>query len=123
MPTVDDRARRGSARRASTRATSSASTSASTSSRPTTSAGATRASPATSAPRAGRDLNHPMTQGLQALPEIEAEALLASATTCSRCGRARRACGSSAGLDEGERVPSVVSVWPTATGTSASSST
>ena len=42
---------------------------ASTSSRPTTSTGAARASPATSAPRSGRDLKHPMTQGLQALPE------------------------------------------------------
>ena len=61
----------------------------------------------------GRDIMHPTTQGLQALPELEAEALLDQLPPARAAAGRRRACACSAGLDDGERVPSVVSVWPT----------
>ena len=100
-----------------------ASRSSPTSSRPTTSAGATRASPATSALASGRDLNHPVDAGLQALPELkpkrfslsyhllamEQPARARAPAVLARRGRARWRASSPCG--------------PPPTGTSASSST
>src|SRR5207253_18061 len=60
----------------------------------------------------GRDLMHPMTQGLQALPGLKPKRFsLSYHLLALRQGapRARLQCW----LDEGEHVPSVVSVWPT----------
>ena len=60
----------------------------------------------------GRDLMHPMTQGLQALPELKPKRFSISYHLLAlRQGapRARLQCWA----DEGERVPSVISVWPT----------
>ena len=62
--------------------------------------------------RGGRDLNVPMTQGLQALPEAKpARFSLSYHLLALRQGapRARLRCWA----DEGELVPSVISVWPT----------
>jgi NADH:ubiquinone oxidoreductase subunit C len=61
----------------------------------------------------GRDLNLPMTQGLQVLPEIKPARFSISYHLLSlRHGapRVRLQCWA----DDGEPVPSVVSVWPTA---------
>jgi NADH:ubiquinone oxidoreductase subunit C len=61
----------------------------------------------------GRDLNFPSTQGLQTLPEVKARRfsvgyhLLAMRQPAVRM---RLQCW----IDEGESLPSVVSVWPTA---------
>jgi len=62
---------------------------------------------------AGRDLNRPMTQGLQALPRPKEKRFsvsyhLLAVTTPPRRVRVQ------AWLDEGEAVSSVVEVWPTA---------
>jgi NADH:ubiquinone oxidoreductase subunit C len=60
----------------------------------------------------GRDLMHPMTQGLQVLPEPKPKRFSVNYHLLAlRPGapRARLRCW----VDEGERVPSVVSVWPT----------
>jgi len=62
---------------------------------------------------AGRDLNTPMTQGLQSLPETKPKRFSVSYHLLAlRKGapRARLQCW----IDDGESVPSVVSVWPTA---------
>ena len=62
---------------------------------------------------AGRDLNQPMTQGLQALPEPKPKRFsLSYHLLALRHGapRVRLQCW----LDDGEPVQSVVSVWPTA---------
>jgi NADH:ubiquinone oxidoreductase subunit C len=61
----------------------------------------------------GRDLNLPMTQGLQALPEVKPARFSVSYHLLAlRHGapRLRLQCWA----DDGEPVPSVVSVWPTA---------
>ena len=61
----------------------------------------------------GRDLNAPMTQGLQALPELKPKRFSVSYhLLCLREGapRVRLQCW----VDDGEPVPSVVSVWPAA---------
>jgi NADH:ubiquinone oxidoreductase subunit C len=60
----------------------------------------------------GRDLMHPMTQGLQVLPELKPKRFSVSYHLLAlRQGapRARLQCW----VDEDEHVPSVVSVWPT----------
>jgi NADH:ubiquinone oxidoreductase subunit C len=60
----------------------------------------------------GRDLMHPMTQGFQALPELKPRRFSVSYHLLAlRQGapRARLQCW----VDEGEHVPSVISVWPT----------
>ena len=60
----------------------------------------------------GRDLMHPMTQGLQALPELKPKRYSVSYHLLAlRQGapRARLQCW----VDEGDHVPSVISVWPT----------
>jgi NADH:ubiquinone oxidoreductase subunit C len=62
---------------------------------------------------AGRDLNLPMTQGLQALPEVKPARFSVSYHLLGlRHGapRLRLQCWA----EDGEPVPSVVSVWPTA---------
>jgi NADH:ubiquinone oxidoreductase subunit C len=77
----------------------------------------------------GRDLMHPMTQGLQALPELKPKrfsvsyhllALQATAASTAGKGGGARPNGGGAPrvrlqcwVDEDEPVPSVVSVWPT----------
>ena len=61
----------------------------------------------------GRDLNHPMTEGLQALPATKPKRFSVSYHLLAlRQGapRVRLQCW----VDDGEHVPSVVSVWPTA---------
>jgi NADH-quinone oxidoreductase subunit C len=61
----------------------------------------------------GRDLNLPMTQGLQALPEVKPARFSVSYHLLAlRHGAARLRLQCWA--DDGEPVPSVVSVWPTA---------
>ena len=97
-----------SSRRARTCATSRASTSSPTSPRPTTSAGAAAASPATSAPPAGRDLNAPMTQGFQALPEPKPKRFSINYHLLALCASAPRRVRVQTWLDDGEPVPSVV---------------
>jgi NADH:ubiquinone oxidoreductase subunit C len=60
----------------------------------------------------GRDLMHPMTQGLQALPEVKPKRFSVSYHLLAlRQGapRARLQCW----VEDSERVPSVISVWPT----------
>ena len=60
----------------------------------------------------GRDLMHPMTQGFQALPELKPKRFSISYHLLALqqgAPRARFQCW----VDEGERVPSVISVWPT----------
>ena len=61
----------------------------------------------------GRDLNHPMTQGLQILPEAKPKRFamnyhLLALETPPRRVRVQ------VWLDDGEPVPSVVEIWPTA---------
>ena len=62
---------------------------------------------------AGRDLNHPSTQGLQRLPEPKPKRFSVSYHLLALRQppeRVRLKCW----LDDGEPVPSVVAVWPTA---------
>jgi NADH:ubiquinone oxidoreductase subunit C len=61
---------------------------------------------------AGRDINAPMTQGLQTLPEAKPKRFSVSYHLLALrqdAPRVRLQCW----VDEGEHVPSVVSVWPT----------
>ena len=55
-----------------------------------------------------------MTQGLQVLPRAEAEALLDQLPPARGLGDAAPRCACRPGLDDGEPVPSVIEVWPTA---------
>jgi NADH-quinone oxidoreductase subunit C len=61
----------------------------------------------------GRDLNTPMTQGFQALPKPKPKRFAVSYHLLSVSGNPRRV-RMQAWLDDGEAVPTVVSVWPTA---------
>jgi NADH:ubiquinone oxidoreductase subunit C len=61
----------------------------------------------------GRDLNAPMTQGYQALPTAKPKRFAMNYHLLSISERARRI-RLQVWLDEGEPVPSVISVWPTA---------
>ncbi len=61
----------------------------------------------------GRDLNLPMTQGLQVLPELKEKRFSVSYHLLALREGARRV-RLQVWVDEGEAVPSVVSVWPTA---------
>ncbi|HEV7134912.1 MAG TPA: NADH-quinone oxidoreductase subunit C [Gaiellaceae bacterium] len=61
----------------------------------------------------GRDLNHPSTQGYQALPQLKPKRFSVSYHLLAMQRppvRVRLQCW----VDEGEHVPSVISVWPTA---------
>jgi NADH/F420H2 dehydrogenase subunit C len=61
----------------------------------------------------GRDLNFPMTQGLQTLPAVKPKRFSVSYHLLAlrqSPARVRLQCW----VDDGEHVPSVVSVWPTA---------
>jgi NADH:ubiquinone oxidoreductase subunit C len=64
-------------------------------------------------PGAGRDINHPSTQGYQALPELKPKRFSLSYHLLAMeqpPRRVRLQCW----LDEGESVQSVIGVWPTA---------
>jgi NADH/F420H2 dehydrogenase subunit C len=61
----------------------------------------------------GRDLNTPMTQGLQSLPKPKPKRFAVNYHLLSVSETPRRV-RMQAWLDDGEPVPSVVSVWPTA---------
>jgi NADH:ubiquinone oxidoreductase subunit C len=61
----------------------------------------------------GRDLNAPMTQGYQALPSAKPKRFAMNYHLLSISERARRI-RLQVWLDEGEAVPSVIPVWPTA---------
>jgi NADH-quinone oxidoreductase subunit C len=61
----------------------------------------------------GRDLNRPMTQGFQALPEPKEKRFSISYHLLAVTDPPRRL-RIQAWLDDGEPVPSVVEVWPTA---------
>ena len=61
----------------------------------------------------GRDLNTPMTQGYQAVPAAKPKRFAMNYHLLSISERARRI-RLQVWLDEGERVPSVIPVWPTA---------
>ena len=61
----------------------------------------------------GRDLNAPMTQGYQAVPAAKPKRFALNYHLLSISERARRV-RLQVWLDEGERVPSVIPVWPTA---------
>ena len=61
----------------------------------------------------GRDLNAPMTQGYQALPTAKPKRFAMNYHLLSISEQARRV-RLQVWLDEGERVPSVIPVWPTA---------
>ena len=61
----------------------------------------------------GRDLNTPMTQGYQALPSPKPKRFAMNYHLLSVSERARRI-RLQVWLDEGEPVPSVIPVWPTA---------
>ena len=61
----------------------------------------------------GRDLNAPMTQGYQALPAPKPKRFAMNYHLLSISERARRI-RLQVWLDEGEQVPSVIPVWPTA---------
>jgi NADH-quinone oxidoreductase subunit C len=61
----------------------------------------------------GRDINYPMTQGLQTLPALKPKRFSVSyhlLALTQPAARVRLQCW----VDDGEHVPSVVSVWPTA---------
>ena len=60
----------------------------------------------------GRDLNHPATQGLQALPQIKPKRFAMNYHLLRLPGGGRVRV--QVWLDDGEPVPSVVPVWPTA---------
>jgi NADH-quinone oxidoreductase subunit C len=62
---------------------------------------------------AGRDLNTPMTQGYQAVPAAKPKRFAMNYHLLSISESARRI-RLQVWLDEGERVPSVIPVWPTA---------
>jgi NADH-quinone oxidoreductase subunit C len=61
----------------------------------------------------GRDLNAPMTQGYQALPSAKPKRFAMNYHLLSISERARRI-RLQVWLDDGEPVPSVIPVWPTA---------
>jgi NADH:ubiquinone oxidoreductase subunit C len=61
----------------------------------------------------GRDLNTPMTQGYQALPEPKPKRFAMNYHLLSVSGGGRRV-RVQVWLDDGEPVPSVIEVWPTA---------
>jgi NADH:ubiquinone oxidoreductase subunit C len=61
----------------------------------------------------GRDLNYPMTQGLQKLPELKPKRFSVSYHLLALREGAPRV-RVQVWVDEGESVPSVVGVWPTA---------
>jgi NADH:ubiquinone oxidoreductase subunit C len=61
----------------------------------------------------GRDLNTPMTQGYQAVPAAKPKRFAMNHHLLSISERARRI-RLQVWLDEGEAVPSVIPVWPTA---------
>jgi NADH-quinone oxidoreductase subunit C len=61
----------------------------------------------------GRDLNVPMTQGFQALPKPKRKRFAVNYHLLSVSDRPRRV-RLQVWVDDGEEVPSVVSVWPTA---------
>jgi NADH:ubiquinone oxidoreductase subunit C len=62
---------------------------------------------------AGRDLNRPMTQGLERLPEAKPKRFSVSYHLLAIADRPRRL-RLQAWVDDGEPVPSVVTIWPTA---------
>jgi NADH-quinone oxidoreductase subunit C len=62
---------------------------------------------------AGRDLNTPMTQGFQVLPKPKRKRFAVSYHLLSVSDRPRRL-RVQVWVDDGEEVPSVISVWPTA---------
>jgi NADH/F420H2 dehydrogenase subunit C len=62
---------------------------------------------------AGRDLNAPMTQGLQVLPEAKPKRFALNYHLLSVSDSPRRL-RVQTWLDDGEPVPSVIEVWPTA---------
>ena len=62
---------------------------------------------------AGRDLNHPSTQGYQALPQLKPKRFSLSYHLLAMEQPARRV-RLQCWLDEGDQVQSVVGVWPTA---------
>ena len=62
---------------------------------------------------AGRDLNTPMTQGYQAAPTAKPKRFAMNYHLLSVSGGGRRV-RVQAWLDDGEAVPSVIEVWPTA---------
>ena len=62
---------------------------------------------------AGRDLNTPMTQGFQALPRPKPKQFAVSYHLLSVSSRPRRL-RVQTWVDEGEAVPTVIPVWPTA---------
>ena len=62
---------------------------------------------------AGRDINRPMTQGLERLPEAKPKRFSMSYHLLSVTDRPRRV-RLQVWLDEDEPVPSVVPIWPTA---------
>ena len=61
----------------------------------------------------GRDLNHPMTQGLQVLPEAKPKRFAMNYHLLALVTPPRRV-RVQVWLDDGEAVPSVVEIWPTA---------
>jgi NADH/F420H2 dehydrogenase subunit C len=61
----------------------------------------------------GRDLNAPMTQGFQSLPKPKPKRFAVNYHLLSVSANPRRV-RMQAWLDDGEEVPTVVSVWPTA---------
>ena len=61
----------------------------------------------------GRDLMHPMTQGLQALPQLKPKRFSVSYHLLA-IGTEPRRLRLQIWLEDGEPVPSVVGVWPTA---------
>ena len=61
----------------------------------------------------GRSLNHPMTQGLQALPEDKPTRFSVSYHLL-RMGRPSRRVRVQVWVEDGEPVPSVIDIWPTA---------
>jgi NADH-quinone oxidoreductase subunit C len=61
----------------------------------------------------GRDLNFPMTQGLQTLPALKPHRFAISYHLLA-LGRDPHRVRLQCWVDEGEPVPSVISVWPTA---------
>ena len=62
---------------------------------------------------AGRDLNRPMTQGLQALPSPKPKRFAVSYHLLA-VGPAPRRVRVQTWVDDGEAVPSVIGIWPTA---------
>ena len=104
---------RSSSRRRRTCATRRASTSSPTSPRSTTSAGATRGVSGYIGTPAGRDLNAPMTQGYQAVPLPKPKRFAMNYHLLAIGSRPRRV-RLQTWVDEGEAVPTVIEVWPTA---------